>query len=296
MPYLGELSALLTAVLWSGTSLAFSSAAIKIGPLQLNINRMILASIFLFATIFILNFSLNISSNQIIYLSISGIIGLVFGDSFLFKAYQLIGARISMLLMALSPAMSAFLAYIFLDESLTFWGIIGMIVTILGIAFVVLERNEQLDKKFSIKKTGIFYGILGALGQAAGLIFAKLAFQESEVDKMSATFIRLISSVALMLPAAIIIRRYRNPITLYKNNLKALGATLIGTILGPYLGITFSLVAIDNTKVGIAATLMSTMPIIMLPMVKYIYKETLSWRSITGAFIAVAGVAILFLR
>ncbi len=39
MNYLGEFSALLTAFLWSGTSIAFSSAAEKIGSLQLNINQ-----------------------------------------------------------------------------------------------------------------------------------------------------------------------------------------------------------------------------------------------------------------
>ena len=113
---------------------------------------------------------------------------------------------------------------------------------------------------------------------------------------MVATFIRLFASVAILLPAAIILRKYLNPITLYKKNLRAFGATIIGTILGPYLGITFSLVAINYTKVGIASTLMSTMPILMLPMIRIIYKETLTIRAITGAFIAVAGVAILFLR
>jgi drug/metabolite transporter (DMT)-like permease len=41
---------------------------------------------------------------------------------------------------------------------------------------------------------------------------------------------------------------------------------------------------------------MSTMPIIMLPMVKYIQKEKLSWRAIVGAIIAVGGVALIFLR
>jgi drug/metabolite transporter (DMT)-like permease len=176
------------------------------------------------------------------------------------------------------------------------WGAIGMIVTITGIAFVILERSEQPGVKITTNKVGIFYGILGALGQAAGLIFAKFAFQEGEVDKMVATFIRIFASVVILLPAAIILKKYLNPITLYKNNMRAFGATLIGTILGPYLGITFSLVAINYTKVGIASTLMSTMPILMLPMIRYIYKEKLTIRAITGAFIAVAGVAILFLR
>lgn len=295
MPYLGELSALLTALLWSGTAFAFSAAAVRTGPLQLNINRMIIASIFLFATIIIFNFSLKLSNSQLVYLSLSGIVGLVFGDSFLFRAYQSIGPRIGMLLMSLAPAMAAVMAYFFLHEDLSFWGIIGMIVTIFGIAVVVLERNNNASK-YKFDKMGIFYGTLGALGQAAGLIFAKLAFDLGDVNKISATFIRIISSVVIMLPAAVIIKRYKNPFKLYSNDKKALTSTVTGTILGPYLGITFSLVAVAHAKVGIAATLMATVPIIMLPMVRYIYKEKLSPRAIIGAVVAVIGVAILFLR
>ncbi len=296
MPYVGELSALLTAFLWSGTSFAFSSAAVKIGSLQLNINRMLLASVLLYASIFIGGFSFALSSSQIINLIISGIIGLVIGDSFLFKAFQSIGARVSMLLMSSSPAMSSILAYFFLDENLSFFAFIGIAVTIFGIGLVVLDRSEIPNAKFKINKIGVIYGLLGALGQAAGLIFAKFAFEEGEVHKMVATFIRIISSVLILLIVALIMKRYKNPLKLYKENPGALGSTIIGTILGPYLGITFSLVAIANTKVGIAATLMSTMPIIMLPYVRYVYKERLSWRAIAGAFIAVAGVTILFIR
>ena len=294
MLYLGELSALLTAFLWSGTSFAFSSAAEKIGSLQLNINRMILASIFLISTILIMGYGIDLSKSQFINLVISGIIGLVIGDSFLFKSYQLIGARISMLLMALSPGMSTFLAFIFLDERITFLGMVGIFVTITGIALVVLERN--VNSKYKITSLGIFYGVLGALGQSAGLIFAKIAFAEGHITGFVATFIRVFSSVIIMLPILLLLKKYKNPFRIFGSNKSAFGTTLLGTILGPFLGITFSLIAVENTKVGIAATLMSTMPIIMLPMVKYIYKEKLSWRAITGAVIAVAGVALIFLR
>ena len=294
MLYLGELSALLTAFLWSGTSFAFSSAAEKIGSLQLNINRMILASIFLISTILIMGYGIDLSKSQFINLVISGIIGLVIGDSFLFKSYQLIGARISMLLMALSPGMSTFLAFIFLDERITFLGMVGIFITITGIALVVLERN--VNSKYKITGLGIFYGVLGALGQSAGLIFAKMAFTEGHITGFVATFIRVFSSVIIMLPILLLLKKYKNPFRIFGSNKSAFGKTLLGTILGPFLGITFSLIAVENTKVGIAATLMSTMPIIMLPMVKYIYKEKLSWRAITGAVIAVAGVALIFLR
>ncbi len=294
MSYLGELSALLTAVLWSGTSIAFSSAAGKIGSLQLNINRMILASVFLIVTIFLMGYDFNLSNTQFVNLIISGVIGLVIGDSFLFKSFQMIGARISMLLMALSPAMSAILAFIFLNEIITPIGIVGIVITIAGITLVVLERNT--NSKYQVTTLGIVYGILGALGQAGGLIFAKFAFNEGHIAGFIATFIRVFSSVIIFFPIMLMLKKYKNPYKVFRKDKSAFGVTLLGTILGPFLGITFSLIAVENTKVGIAATLMSTMPIIMLPMVKYIYKEKLSWRAITGAVVAVGGVALIFLR
>jgi drug/metabolite transporter (DMT)-like permease len=255
---------------------------------------MILASVFLISTILIMGYNFDLSNSQFTNLIISGIIGLVIGDTFLFKSFQMIGARISMLLMALSPAMSAILAFIFLDERIAPLGIIGILITISGIALVVLERNS--NSKYTITKLGIFYGILGAMGQAGGLIFAKFAFEEGHITGFVATFIRVFSSVIIFLPIMLLLKKYKNPYKLFNTNKSALGVTLIGTILGPFLGITFSLIAVENTKVGIAATLMSMMPIIMLPMVRYIYKEKLSWRAVTGALLAVAGVSLIFLR
>jgi len=292
--YLGELSALLTAFLWSGTSLAFSAAAEKIGSLQLNINRMIFAAVFLILTIVIMGYKFDLTVTQYKNLVISGVIGLVIGDTFLFKSYCIIGARISMLLMALSPAMSALLAFVFLDEKISFLGIIGIIITTSGIALVILDRKS--GSKYKITVMGIIYGLLGAMGQAGGLIFAKFAFEEGHITGFIATFIRVSSAAVIFLPVLMLIRKYKNPFSLFNKERSALGITLIGTILGPYLGITFSLIAIENTKVGIAATLMSTMPIIMLPMIRFIYKEKLFWRSITGAILAVAGIAMIFLR
>jgi drug/metabolite transporter (DMT)-like permease len=124
MQFIGELCALATAFCWSAGSFAFTAAARRLGSLQLNINRLILAAIFLLITIALLGLSLKLSGNQVIYLSISGVIGFVFGDTFLFKAFQHIGARVSMLLMSLSPIMSGVLAYLFLNEVIGAWGIL----------------------------------------------------------------------------------------------------------------------------------------------------------------------------
>ncbi len=200
-----------------------------------------------------------------------------------------------MLLMALVPAFSSVLAFVFLNENLSLISVTGMTIILAGISIVILERNKDTESIFKTNKLGILYGILGALGQASGLVLAKFAFEAGSINGFVATFVRLLAAVVIIFPLALLFRRYKNPIKVYTKDTKALWATLVGTILGPVLGITGSLIAIANAQIGIASTLMSTMPIIMLPIVRYYYKEKLGWRAIVGALIAVVGVAILFL-
>ncbi len=295
MPYIGEISALVTACLWSVTSFLFAFASEKVGSVQVNINRIILAAIILFLIIIASGIDYSLSSAQVMYLIISGVVGLVLGDSFLFKSYQLIGARLGMILMSLVPAISAILAWVFLDEFITSLGILGMVVTISGVILVVTEKAQGAIKK-NFNKIGILYGFLGAAGQAGGLILAKFAFEESYVNGFVASFTRLSSAGIIILAGGLLLRRYKNPVKTFRNEMPALKATIAATILAPVLGVTLSLVAIEFTKVGIASTLMALVPIIMLPISKYYYKEKLSLRAIIGAFIAVSGVVVLFLR
>ncbi len=295
MPYVGEISALATACLWSVTSFLFAFAAEKVGSVQVNINRIILAAIILFLIILVSGIDYSLSSSQVEYLIMSGIVGLVIGDSFLFKCYQLIGARLGMILMSLVPAISAILAWVFLEEYITPLGVIGMVVTISGVILVVTEKAQGAVKK-NFSKIGILYGFLGAAGQAGGLILAKFAFAENYVNGFVASFTRLSSAGIIILAGGLLLGRYRNPVKTYSNEIPALKATIAATVLAPVLGVTLSLVSIEFTKVGIASTLMALVPIIMLPISKYYYKEKLSLRAISGAFIAVAGVVTLFLR
>jgi len=295
MPYIGEIAALATAVLWSGTSIAFSEASIRVNAIYVNITRIVMAVICLIITMFVFNIQIDLSFKQVVFLTISGFIGLIVGDTFLFKAYQNIGARLSMLIMALAPAIAAFLAFLFLNENLSLLGLLGIIVTIAGISIVVFERKEIPSSKYKIDYTGIFYAFMGAVGQAIGLIFAKFALNEGNINGFVANFMRLFSSLIILYPLAAMTRRFSKPIKVFKNDKKALMFTLIGALLGPYLGITLSIVSITYAKVGVASTLMATSPIIMLPMVRFYCKENLSGVSIIGAIIAVGGIAMLFL-
>jgi len=296
MPYIGELSSLLTACLWSGSSMIFAAAAERVGSVQMNIARLSFATVLLFATILIAGIGVHLSTPQALNLAVSGIVGLVFGDTFLFAAYTEIGARLAMLLMSLAPAVTAILAFILLGEVLPFLGVLGIIVTMAGIAIVVLENPETSTSRHKMTRKGLVYGLLAALGQAAGLLFAKKAFSIGEINGFVAAFVRIIIALSIILPAALLARRITNPVRVFLNDRKALRLAVFASVMGSYLGITFSLIALKYTAVGVAATIQATPPIIMLPLSRIFHKEVHSWKTITGAFIAVAGVAILFLR
>ncbi|MBI3578349.1 MAG: DMT family transporter [Ignavibacteriales bacterium] len=293
---IGELSALATACFWAGSALAFAGATTRIGAVQVNVMRLLFASVFLAVTIAALTLSIHLSFSQIGKLAISGVLGLTFGDTFLFKSYDYNGPRVSMLIMSIAPAISAILAYIFIGEVVSWMGIFGMLITLAGIVIVVLEQRETSSSKYPFSLRGVFYGFLGAVGQASGLVLAKMALAEGEINGFVATLVRIIASLILLIPIAMMTRRLNNPIKVFSNDKKAFKLTVLGAILGPYFGITLSLVSITYTNIGIAATLMAMTPIAILPLVKIIHKEVLSWRAIIGALVAVAGVAILFLR
>jgi drug/metabolite transporter (DMT)-like permease len=296
MMYVGELCALLTACCWSCSALAFSAATARVGPLRLNVTRLMMATVLLFGTVVLAGIEIHLTSSQLRNLVVSGIVGLVIGDTFLFKAYDNIGPRLGMLIMSAAPAISAVLAYLLLGEVVSWIGIIGIAVTLLGIALVVLERSEKVSGTSRVHLLGIFFGFVAAFGQGVALVWAKMAFNEGPINGFVASLIRIGSSVIVIFPLARLAGEYSHSFALYARDRRAIWLTLLGAFFGPYLGITFSLISVANTSVGVAATLMATVPILMLPLVKYIQKEPISWRAIIGAFIAVAGVAILFLR
>jgi drug/metabolite transporter (DMT)-like permease len=296
IPFLGEIAGLLTAVCWSGSSLLFSSASRRVGTVLVNLSRLVFALVYLGILIGIFAIRAPVSITQLVYFGASGVIGLAVGDSFLFRAYVHIGPRLSMLVMSVAPAISAVCAWFVLDEHLSLLGIGGIAVTLLGVALVVYEPGTRAHMSASDLAIGIASAGVAAISQGVGLTLAKLAFLEGPVDGFIAAAIRITASLIVLLPVMLLLRRIPDPVRTFRNDVRGFWLTAVGSVLGPFLGITFSLLAVAHTKVGIAATLMATVPIIMLPMIHYLFHERLTSRSVVGACIAVGGVAMLFLH
>ena len=293
---IGELSALATAIFWSFSTIYFTRGIANVGVMQINIDRLFLSAIFIWITLFIAGIYPVISFNQCSFLVLSAISGLVLGDTFLFKAFEEIGPRLSQLIMAFSPPLSAILAYIFLDESLSMWGIAGISITIIGIFLVIFEHDEDSNRIVIKNKMGVFYAMIGMIGQAGGLVLAKQAFSESDIHPILASGVRLLSAFIFLVPIGYMTKRYHFGIKPYKAHIKWLVNPFMGSLLGPYFGMTLSMVAIAYTKVGIASTIMSITPILMLPISHFAFKEKLTWKPIIGTVVAVFGIGVLFLK
>jgi drug/metabolite transporter (DMT)-like permease len=298
MTFLGEISALLTACCWSGSSLAFAAATKRIGSVKVNITRLLLAALFLLLIVLIAGIDTRLSTSQLVYLALSGVIGFAIGDTFLFRSFQQLGARISMLVMSLAPAVAAVLAFFMLGEGVSTIGAVGITLTIAGICIVILERADLNGEspRFHFTAAGIAVALIAAAGQGSGLVFAKMAFREGHVNGFAATLVRVLASLVVLLPVTLLSGTYSAPIETFRRDKKAFLLTVTGAVFGPVLGVVGSLIAIQYTTVGIAATLMATTPILMLPLVHIVHKERLGWRAFAGSFVAVGGVAVLFLR
>jgi drug/metabolite transporter (DMT)-like permease len=297
MNYIGEIAALLTAVFWTITALAFEQASLKVGSLAVNVIRLFLG--FLFLSLFTLIyrgafFPSDASTETWLWLLLSGIIGFLFGDLFLFKSYTLIGSRFAMLVMTLVPLITAIASRIILGERLSFLSYIGMFLTISGISLAIFNRNKE-DGKIGIHLSvkGLLFAFFGALGQALGLVVSKLGMKD--YDPFAATQIRILAGIAGFVILVTVMKRWYSVGNALSHRQGMTGIS-IGSFFGPFLGVSFSLLAIQYTQTGIASTLMALVPILIIPPAILIYKQKVSIWEIVGVLISFSGVAILFVR
>ncbi len=226
-----------------------------------------------------------------LWFGLSGIIGFAIGDRLLFKSFVLIGPRLGMLMMSLAPVFGVIIAWFFLEEQLDFGDLGAIAVTLSGICWVVLDGRRYPGEKHSL--LGVLCGIGAALGQAAGLVLSKKGLANG-LSPLVGNIIRLLVASCFVWLLTIIERDTLSSVKLFKNR-KALIAVIGGSILGPFIGVWLSLVAVKHSYIGIAATLMALPPILLIPLSHFFFKERITTGSIIGTIIAVCGVALIFL-
>ncbi len=291
---IGVLAGLATAGLWVVSGLSFTKSGQALGATRVNLLRTVAAAVVLCG---IQWFALGrlcpgMPDSALIWLAASGILGLTIGDQFLFTGYVMLGPRLVSVLMTLAPSMSALLAWATFGETMSRVGVIGMLVTTTGVAWAALGRaSADSPHTPRERRTGLMFGVAAALCQAAGMVAAKRGLDQG-VQAFDAQTIRMYAGAATVIPLALLARSAGLTVA-SRPSPRAYAILSLGVISGPLLGVYFSMLSTAKVPVGVAATLIGLVPVLILPATRIIDGERISVRAITGALIAVAGIAIL---
>lgn len=319
-PLIGQIAALITAIAFAFTATIFTFAGRMVGSEMVNRTRLLLALLLLMLLhTGLYGFPVPLAADpaQWLWLGLSGVIGLALGDAFLFQSYLIIGPRLGMLLMSLAPVMAALMGRWFLGEMLVPSQWLGIGLTVAGVAWVVsekrntvipggtpslnpdvrpLRRVEQMRDAFRDNRVfvlGLFLGFLGAIGQAVGAVLAKKGLY-GDFPPISGNVLRLSAATLFIWTYYGLRGKIPESFEKLRRHPRSRLLLLAGAITGPVIGVSFSLLAIQRTAVGVASTLMATTPVFMLPVGYFVFKERFGWQAIAGTVLTILGVALLF--
>lgn len=317
MERIGEIAAFGTAICWTLSAIFFEKATRRIGVIAVNFFKVVFAFVFLAISATILRgmpLPLDAPPRAWLFLSLSGLIGFVITDIFLFTAYKTIGSRMATLFLAISPPMTAVLGYIFLGEAMGARSVLGMLIVAGGIVMAVLGRRDAksairaIDTAMSGSapgtaatkaalaarddKRGYLFAFLSSIGQSIGMIFSKYGL--GTYNPISGTQIRVIAGIVGFAAVSLVWDRGVGLRTGLHDR-EGMKSTFAGSIFGPFLGVSLSLFAIQRTFAGVVSTLIGLTPILIIPPAIIFFKQKVRLPEILGALIAVAGSAVFFL-
>lgn len=307
----GILIALAGTICWAACIFPFTKAGRLMTVASMNLFRLVAGSLLVMLVAFIFetkNFSAVFSHSYLnawIWLGLSGIIALGIGDYFNYRMYVILSPRNGSALSTLSPAAALAFGMLLLDEHMNWIGITGMVITIFGVMSMSLGRTERSnipDHGHGSIFKGIVFGIVSAACNGAGLAMSKKGFLTqaetgNPVLPITASAMRFIIATLVVLLITFLNRKlYSNWKNIRAQPLSTLGTAFTGVVLGPLLGVSFALTAIQYIDVAVAQTIFALVPVVALLISHFIYKEKITGYALAGVLVAIAGVAILIWR
>jgi len=293
---IGQLISLGTAFFWTFTAIGFEGAGKRVGSLSVNIIRLVLGMILLTLTVLITTgsfFPVGVGQYGWNMLLISGLVGLMIGDLFLFQAFVDLGARLSLLIYCSVPIMTSVLGYFIFDEIFDYITILGIAITLSAISVVILSRRTKSKKFEKHILKGIIFATIGAIAQSVGLVLSKLGMGET-LGAFEATQIRVIAGLFGFILYITLRKKWKEIFSAVKDKV-AMKYILVGSIFGPFLGVTSSLLAMRYANIGVTTTIAQLNVILIIPFSVLIFKDKVNKIEIIASIFAFIGVALLFI-
>lgn len=289
---IGESAALVASGIWAISSLVYDRILItvKISATLISLYRGLVSLPFFFLSLLLFDQTLpTLSPAQWGYLSLSAFLGITIGDTAFFLSLRDVGVRKALLLQTLTPLFGAFFAWLFLQEQISIYGLWGIPLTLLGLAWVISERTATTHLTGYLWR-GVFWGILSCATQGLGAMFVKDVLTNSDLTSLWSSAFRLTFGTVL-LALWLLVKRQLSFSLLSRQQWQHLTGAAFG---GSFIGLWLHQTAFQFAPVGIAATLLNTSPLFSLGVSAYL-RENISLRAILGAMVTLMGIGLLFL-
>ena len=321
--FFGEILSIVVALSWTATALFAEVGSKRMGSLPFNAVRMALSLCFLAATLWLtmgVPWPRYADGGTWFWLLLSGVVGYVIGDYCLMQGYIIIGSRFGQLFMTLSAPTAAILGRLFIGEQMGVLAIAGMVITLGGIATSVLSKQEKEKVHLKLPARGVFFAAMAGICQGAGLVISKIGLEHydaalamNEVDVASiadgailpiplslsipfaSTMIRGLMGFAGFMLLLMLSKEGTKKLRNAVGDRKAVWCALASMFFGPFLGVSLSLMATLYTSTGIAQTLFSLTPVLIIAPAALLFHQKVTLREILGAIISVTGVCLFFI-
>jgi len=294
LPFAGEIAALSAAFIWACATFLYARTGNRAPALFLNLIKGSIAVAMLTATVLALGDGVpDLTTAEWLWLGGSGVLGISVGDSAYFAAIKRIGPSQTLLIESLAPPLTGVLALCFLGEAIGVSAWAGIFLTMSGILWVVTEHRPQERTNLP----GLGFAALAAFCQAGGMVMSRQVMVSTAITPLWASLVRLAAAslvLWIVLPVA------RPDAVLRRSNWKAIGSARHGwalftlaVFLGMFLGIWLQQASLKLTSAAVAQTLISVSPLFALGLAA-LSGHRVSRRSIAGAMVILAGVALFF--
>ena len=233
---------------------------------------------------------------SIAWMALSGIMGLSIGDFFYFKALTYLGPRRTLQILTAVPIVSAIGAWFFLHEILSGFAVAGITLTVGAILTINwFDKKEKVTAepgRFSNR--GIGFAVLGTLCQGAGAVLMRQAYRSAgELNTIVATAIRISAAGTVLVLLALVSGKIGGAVKAVPSR-HAFGRLAFGTALGPVLGMLFYVASLKFAPAGIASTMSSLSPVLIIPITAWRYKTRVNWIAMVVMAVAISGVILIF--
>ena len=321
----GELSALISALLWAVSSVLLAIGARRLHVLPLNLVRCVVSTTFFWALLpFFGGWEavMAIPAAAWLWLVVSVLGLLVLGDTLYFRSLDLAGVSWAMPVAGVNPLWAVLLGALFLDEPLT-WRLLAAAALVVSGIFLVSRglgpgrrtevegglagggrvdplrgvrrskspagpQHRDVGSSSAQRKAGLLLALAVSVFWAIGLLALKPA--TAGIDAIVVNSVRQPMAMLMLLVLVVVPGRWRELRGLDGRSWAVIGGA---SLLGTGLATIFFIWAIQRAGAGRTAILTSTSPILAIPFSMLWLGERPNRWTLAGMVLTTGGIALV---